>query len=145
MNYRCNVIDPEQEALGFGAYHTVELNGVFGPNNTDGAPPKTYRATNAPIVPITMAYWSSFVKSLDPNKMKLADTTNWKPWAIEGRRRLRFHTNDMGMEAMNATQNARCDMLGPVSSPRPCAWAIPAMHPSCAWNAAWLGKLALVG
>lgn len=129
-NYRYNVIDPEQEELGFGAYHTVELNGVFGPNNTDGAPPKSYRTTNAPIVPITMAYWSSFVKTLDPNKMKLPNTPDWQPWTVEGRERLRFQTEDMGMETMNATQNARCDMLDPVSLPR------SAMHPLCAGDAA---------
>ncbi|KAK8099805.1 hypothetical protein PG999_010179 [Apiospora kogelbergensis] len=113
-NYRYAVRDPEQEALGFGAYHTVELNGVFGPDNTDGAPPKSYRTTNAAIVPITMAYWAGFVRTLDPNAARVAGTPEWKPWTAEGRERLRFETGAMGMENMNDTQKANCDMLDPM-------------------------------
>ncbi|KAK8004645.1 hypothetical protein PG989_004364 [Apiospora arundinis] len=113
-SYRYAVRDPEQDALGFGAYHTVELNGVFGPNNTDGAPPKSYRTTNAAIVPINMAYWASFVRTLDPNAMRAPGTPEWKPWTVEGRERLRFQTEDMGMETMNDTQKANCDMFAPM-------------------------------
>jgi len=112
FNYRYAVLDPEQERLGFGAYHTVELNGVFGPNNTDGNPPKSYRTTNAGIVPITMAYWTSFVRALDPNEFKLPGTPDWTAWAgPEGRQRLRFQTNNTAMETMNETQTANCEML----------------------------------
>ncbi|KAK8033998.1 triacylglycerol [Apiospora rasikravindrae] len=113
-NYRYAVRDPEQDALGFGAYHTVELNGVFGPDNTDGAPPKSYCTSNAAIVPITMAYWASFIKTLDPNAARAAGTPEWKPWTVEGRERLRFETETMGMETMNDTQKANCDMFGPM-------------------------------
>ncbi|KAK8065063.1 hypothetical protein PG997_011810 [Apiospora hydei] len=115
-SYRYAVRDPEQDALGFGAYHTVELNGVFGPNNTDGAPPKSYRAgeSNAGIVPVTMAYWASFVQTLDPNAMRATGAPEWRPWTVAGRERLRFETADMGMEAMNDTQRANCDMFGPM-------------------------------
>lgn len=114
-SYRYAVRDPEQDALGFGAYHTVELNGVFGPDNTDGAPPKSYRTSNAPIVPITMAYWASFVKTLDPNQARAAGAPEWKPWTVAGRERLRFETGaGMGMERMNDTQKANCDMFAPM-------------------------------
>ncbi|KAK8064298.1 triacylglycerol [Apiospora saccharicola] len=117
FSYRYAVRDPEQDALGFGAYHTVELNGVFGPDNTDGAPPKSYRAgqINAPIVPVTMAYWASFVKTLDPNAARAAGSPEWKPWTVAGRERLRFETGaGMGMESMNDTQKANCDMFAPM-------------------------------
>ncbi|KAK7963359.1 triacylglycerol [Apiospora saccharicola] len=117
FSYRYAVRDPEQDALGFGAYHTVELNGVFGPDNTDGAPPKSYRAgqVNAPIVPVTMAYWASFVKTLDPNAARAAGSPEWKPWTVAGRERLRFETGaGMGMESMNDTQKANCDMFAPM-------------------------------
>jgi len=116
-NYRYAVIDQEQEALGFGAYHTVELNGVFGPNNTDGAPPKSYLAgqQNAAIVPVTMAYWTSFIKTLDPNAMRMPGTPEWTVWTgTEGRQRLRFQTNSTVMETMNDTQRANCEMWDPM-------------------------------
>ncbi|KAK8013100.1 carboxylesterase [Apiospora marii] len=114
-SYRYAVRDPEQDALGFGAYHTVELNGVFGPDNTDGAPPKSYRTSNAPIVPVTMAYWASFVKTRDPNPARLAGSPEWTPWTVGGRERLRFETGaGMGMESMNDTQRANCDMFAPM-------------------------------
>ena len=114
-NYRYAVLDPEQEALGFGAYHTVELNGVFGPNNTDGAPPKSYFTGNAAIVPITMAYWTSFVKTLDPNAHKIPGTPDWLPWlGPDDRSRLRFQTNNTLMEKMNDTQRGNCEMFDPM-------------------------------
>ncbi|KAH8882565.1 carboxylesterase [Thozetella sp. PMI_491] len=114
-NYRYAVLDPEQETLGFGAYHTVELNGVFGPNNTDGAPPKSYFTSNAAIVPITMAYWTSFVKTLSPNEQKIPGTPDWLPWTgPDDRSRLRFQTNNTLMEKMNETQKANCEMFDPM-------------------------------
>jgi len=115
FNYRYAVLDPEQEELGFGAYHVVELNGVFGPNNTDGFPPTSYATTNAPIVGITMAYWTSFVRSLDPNNLKLEGTPDWAAWSgPQGRQRLRFQTDNMGMESMNDTQADNCQMFDPM-------------------------------
>ncbi|KJR88297.1 triacylglycerol lipase [Sporothrix schenckii 1099-18] len=117
FNYRFAVRDEEQERLGFGSYHTVELNAVFGPNNTDGNPPKSYREgqSNAAIVPATMAYWTSFIKALDPNDLKLAGMPDWTAWAgPEGRQRLRFQTNATGLEVMPDDQVANCEMLEPM-------------------------------
>jgi carboxylesterase type B len=114
-NYRYGVLDDEQEALGFGAYHTVELNGVFGPENTDGAPPESYATTNAPIVPLTMAYWASFVRTLDPNGAGiLGDMPAWDPWTVQSRQRLLFQTDNTVMEMMPDSQSANCQMLGPM-------------------------------
>ncbi|KAK2008347.1 carboxylesterase [Colletotrichum eremochloae] len=115
FNYRYGVLDEEQEALGFGAYHTVELNGVFGPNNTDGAPPKSYSTTNAPIVPLTMAYWASFVRTLDPNTAAIMpDMPEWKAWTVDGKERLLFQNNTGTMESMPAAQQDNCAMLAPM-------------------------------
>lgn len=114
-NYRYGVLDPEQESLGFGAYHTVELNGVFGPNNTDGAPPKSYATTNAAIVPLTMAYWASFVRTLDPNAAALLPgMPQWRPWTVQGRERLLFQTNNTKMETMSDSQKENCLTLDPM-------------------------------
>ncbi|KAK2061522.1 carboxylesterase [Colletotrichum caudatum] len=114
-NYRYGVLDEEQEALGFGAYHTVELNGVFGPNNTDGAPPKSYSTTNAPIVPLTQAYWASFVRTLDPNAARIMPgMPEWGAWAADAPRRLLFQNNTGTMEPMPAAQQDNCAMLAPM-------------------------------
>jgi hypothetical protein len=40
--YHYDVIDPCDAADGNYIYHAVELNTIWGPNNTDGAPPPTY-------------------------------------------------------------------------------------------------------
>ncbi|KAK1701531.1 carboxylesterase [Colletotrichum godetiae] len=115
FNYRYGPLDDEQEAQGFGAYHTVELNGVFGPNNTDGAPPKSYSTTNAPIVPLTQAYWASFVRSLDPNAAKIqAGMPEWQAWTVDGKQRLLFQNNTGTMEGMPASQQDNCAMLAPM-------------------------------
>ncbi|KXH49403.1 carboxylesterase [Colletotrichum nymphaeae SA-01] len=115
FNYRYGPLDDEQEAQGFGAYHTVELNGVFGPNNTDGAPPKSYSTTNAPIVPLTQAYWASFVRSLDPNAAKIqAGMPQWAAWTVDGKQRLLFQNNTGTMEGMPAAQQDNCAMLAPM-------------------------------
>ncbi|KAF2122381.1 para-nitrobenzyl esterase [Lophiotrema nucula] len=112
-NYHYKVEDPEQEAEGIGAYHTVELNAVWGPNNTDGNPPKSYYTTNAPVVPLVRSYWTSFVKHLDPNKERLEGAPVWKQWDEE-RARIRFRTNDTAMEAMSQSQNNKCEILDPL-------------------------------
>ncbi|GKT62252.1 para-nitrobenzyl esterase [Colletotrichum tofieldiae] len=115
FNYRYGPLDEEQEAQGFGAYHTVELNGVFGPSNTDGAPPKSYSTTNAPIVPLTQAYWASFVHTLDPNAAKIqANLPEWKAWTVDGKQRLLFQNNTGTMEGMPAAQQDNCAMLAPM-------------------------------
>lgn len=114
-NYRYAVLDPEDEADGFGAWHTVELNSVFGPNNTDGAPPSSYFTSNAPIVPLTMSYWASFIKTLDPNRLRLDGAPEWTPWTgNQGRQRLRFRTNDTSMETMDEAQMQNCEMVNPM-------------------------------
>ncbi|KLU82420.1 para-nitrobenzyl esterase [Magnaporthiopsis poae ATCC 64411] len=114
FNYNFAVRDEEQERLGFGSYHTVELNAVFGPNNTDGAPPKSYSNENKAIVPITMAYWASFVRSLDPNKFRAAGTPEWKPWTgPDTRERLLFQTDKMAMETMPPEQPLRRLTISP--------------------------------
>lgn len=113
--YRFGPRDEEQEALGFGAYHTVEMYAVFGPRNTDGDPPESYLTANAPVVGTTMAYWASFVRSLDPNVGREDGAPEWKAWGgAESRERLHIKTGETGMEGMPEEQRKRCAMLGPM-------------------------------
>ncbi|KAI0026195.1 hypothetical protein F4780DRAFT_774392 [Xylariomycetidae sp. FL0641] len=70
--------------------HTVA---VFGPANSDGAPPppRSYLlcGEGPPVVPLLMAYWAGF--------------------------RLRFAAdNDTGMEAMDRAQALCCELVAPM-------------------------------
>ncbi|KAK7180473.1 carboxylesterase [Paraphaeosphaeria sporulosa] len=74
------VPDPEDEASGSGAYHTVEKHAIWGPNNTDGNPPKSYRpgGVNAGVVPLMQGYVTSFVRWLDPNVGRAEGAPRWE-------------------------------------------------------------------
>ncbi|KAF2450952.1 alpha/beta-hydrolase [Karstenula rhodostoma CBS 690.94] len=72
--------DPEDEASGVRAYHTVELHAIWGPNNTDGHPAKSYLpgGVNAGVVPLMRHYVASFVRWLDPNVGRLEGAPRWE-------------------------------------------------------------------
>ncbi|KAF2658155.1 carboxylesterase [Lophiostoma macrostomum CBS 122681] len=115
--YNYAVLDPENEAKGYGAYHTVEIHATWGPNNTDGNPPKSYlpSSSNAPIVSTIQHYWISFIAHLDPNTARLASAPAWGPWnagADVAGQRLFVRTNETRMQDMPAEQVRRCEALG---------------------------------
>ncbi|KAK3112677.1 hypothetical protein LTR53_010795 [Teratosphaeriaceae sp. CCFEE 6253] len=116
-NYRWNVIDPESNANGYGVSHTIELNAIFGPNNTGGGAPASYYPTgvNGPIVPVIQGYWTSFIRCYDPNTHRLPGTPVWEAWTSDNEfQRLRFQTNATQMEAVPADQQARCAYLASI-------------------------------
>ncbi|TEA10748.1 Para-nitrobenzyl esterase [Colletotrichum sidae] len=115
-NYRYAVLDPKDEADGFGAYHTVNTYAFWGPSRTDGTPPASYNTTNAPVVSQFRRYWVSFVRSLDPNTDRERGAAEWEPYTgPEGRERLFVQTNNTKMERMSTAQALRCDVVTPVS------------------------------
>lgn len=93
-HYRWNVEDPAQVAAGEGVPHTVELNAIFGPSNTQGNAPDSYypNGTNAHAVPVVQAYWTSFIRSFDPNTYRLGGTVEWLPWDEGSQQRILFDT-----------------------------------------------------
>lgn len=97
-NYRYNVRDPSQIAAGLGVPHTSESTAIFGVGYAGSSLP-SYSTINAPIIPVVMNYWLSFVQTLNPNTLKYGSAPYWKPWGGEGaRRRLKFETNATMME-----------------------------------------------
>ncbi|GME64877.1 Carboxylesterase type B [Neofusicoccum parvum] len=111
--YRYAVRDAADEAAGYGAWHVVNMYAIFGPLNTDGGPPASYLAngTNAAAVPLTRAYWTSFVKNRDPNTDRAAGAPEWAPWSVGGRERLHIETGASRMEAMSVAQSKRCEAV----------------------------------
>ncbi|KAK8125311.1 triacylglycerol lipase-like protein [Apiospora kogelbergensis] len=105
--YRYNVADAVNAALGIGVPHLFESFAIFGPDNVPGAP-ESYYTYNAPMVPLVMDYWISFVRALDPNPFRSPDAPSWEQWGA-GKRRLLLETGKTAMESTPQEQRARCD------------------------------------
>lgn len=122
-HYHYDVLDPRDQASGNRVYHTVELNAIWGPNNTDGSPPPSYyipneKGGNAGAVPVMQSYWISFILTLDPNTLRRKDLAGWEPWTLATRRRLLFHNNGTMMESMTDAEKARCKVVMPWAKAR---------------------------
>jgi len=113
--YRWNVEDQKQMDLGIGVPHTVELAAIFSPYSIPGKPaPASYLAngTNAHAVPVTQAYWASFIKTFDPNKGRCCGAAEWKSWSESGQQRLLFNSGgETRMETIDGGLKERCRYL----------------------------------
>jgi carboxylesterase type B len=97
--------------------HTIEVNAIWGPNNTGGGAPASYYQgqVNGPIVPIVQGYWTSFIRCYDPNTHRLPGTPVWEAWTTDNSyQRLKFETNSTYMEAVPADQQSRCAYLASI-------------------------------
>ncbi|KJX94835.1 triacylglycerol lipase like protein [Zymoseptoria brevis] len=112
-NYRWDVIDPPANASGVGVAHTVEVNAIFGPENVNGGAPASYKegGVNNAIVDVAQAYWTSFVRTRNPNTYRKAGTPMWEQWPSGEDRRLDFQTNATRMETVDEGQRERCEYL----------------------------------
>lgn len=109
-NYNWNVQIPEDTALGLGVPHTTETAAIFGwpysANETSYAP----GGLNAPMVPITMDYFISFVTMLNPNTRKNAAAPTWDAWGTGATgNRLKFQLNATVMEPIPDDLQQRCE------------------------------------
>ncbi|KAJ5675840.1 Carboxylesterase type B [Penicillium macrosclerotiorum] len=112
-NYHYAVVDPSSEAEGTGTSHTVEVNAIWGPSHVSGVPPSSYWTTNAGIVPVMQGYWTSFVRSLNPNTHRYASSPEWKTWGTgdDAYKRIFIRTNQTRMERVPQKQQERCKYL----------------------------------
>ncbi|KAI1346036.1 vacuolar triacylglycerol lipase [Xylaria sp. FL0043] len=110
-SYRYNVEDPTQVAQGLGVPHTVEVNAIFGPDNVPGAPASYFPGgVNAAVVPVIQAYWTSFIRSFDPNKYRLNGSAHWDVWKDSKQDRLLFETGGKTkMEVVDDAMQAKCN------------------------------------
>ncbi|KAJ7766182.1 carboxylesterase estA [Mycena metata] len=107
-NYRFSVVQANDAAGGLGVPHTSELPAIFGPASIPGQSTSTFATTNAPIVPVVMNYWISFIRSLDPNPHRFAGTPEWVQFDGTSQRRLKFVLNDTHVEEIPADEDTRC-------------------------------------
>lgn len=115
-NYRYAVLDPQQEAEGLGTPHTVEINAIWGPENVNGGAPASYLpgGVNTGIVPIIQGYWTSFIRSYNPNTYRAAGTPEWQEWTVDGKERLLLQTSGTMMESVPQDQRERCAYLSSI-------------------------------
>lgn len=111
-NYHYDVKDPESEREGTGVSHTVEVNAIWGPEYVNGGAPESYYSSNAGIVPVMQGYWTSFIRSFDPNTHRYPGTPKWGTWDEgDGFQRLYIRTNQTRMERVPQGQRERCEYL----------------------------------
>ncbi|KAK1768319.1 Alpha/Beta hydrolase protein [Phialemonium atrogriseum] len=143
--YRYDVRDADNAAAGLGVPHIFEAAAVFGPGpggvGAAGPAAAGYGTYNAPIVPVVMDYFISFVRALDPNPFRDGGAPRWEGWwsgcgggwlgdgdggwADDGLwrrgprrswRRLVIDTGNTRMEDVPAEQVDRCDFWASLAS-----------------------------
>jgi len=119
-HYRFNVRDPGLISQGLGVPHTVEIAAIWGPEHVHSCP-SSFRAggTNAWVVPLIQSYWTSFIRTLDPNVYRLEVAPIWEPFtSVAGaaaddqatpQNRLLFNTSDTtDMEVVDTAKRGAC-------------------------------------
>ncbi|KAL9050969.1 MAG: hypothetical protein Q9162_006320 [Coniocarpon cinnabarinum] len=116
-NYLYNVSDPTDIARGLGVPHTTEVNAVFGPTNIfGGGAPQSYEAggVNEGIVSLMQGYWTSFIRTLDPNTLKKDGAATWEAYEAQTGKRIVLAGaggEDSESLAVDALARERCEFL----------------------------------
>lgn len=112
-NYRYAVEDPDDMESGLGVPHVVEIHAIFGPGYDGGGAPDSYSGSNAPIIPIMQAYWTSFIRDYNPNTYRDPSSIEWGQWGTDGR--IFIKTDDLRMEELDDVQAEKCEYLGEIA------------------------------
>jgi carboxylesterase type B len=93
-SYLWNVEDPALMREGLGVPHTVETDALLGTQYGKEGAPESYKpgGINEMASPIMQGYWTSFIRSLDPNKHRYPGTAEWRNWETGSPRRIVFGT-----------------------------------------------------
>lgn len=115
FNYRYNVEDAKAIRAGFGVAHVVEVDAIWGEGGPDSYQKK---GANAEVIPLMQGYWLSFIRTFDPNALRMPGSPRWDEWTATGdgsgqMKRLlvqggKEHTI---METVDPAQASRCDVL----------------------------------
>ncbi|KAI8962112.1 alpha/beta-hydrolase [Daldinia sp. FL1419] len=119
FNYRYNVEDPDEIAQGYGVPHTIELAAIWGPEYISGTPPASYTGDgiNVPVIPIIQAYWTSFIRTFDPNTHRHPDSVHWERWDPDKQNRLLFETGgNATMEIVAGDKQKSCKYFASIGA-----------------------------
>lgn len=110
-SYHNNIYDELYASFGFGTPHGYEEAAIFGPDNTNNpgryTSPESFYTYNAPLVPVIMKYWISFVRTLSPNDYRDGDAPEWQDWS-ESQSKLLIELDNLHMEGITESQFERC-------------------------------------
>ncbi|KAI1498987.1 Alpha/Beta hydrolase protein [Biscogniauxia marginata] len=107
--YRYNILDETPGGLadqGLFTPHTSELYAIWGKNNTDGGDPGCLELEiSDPLscvagARIVQAYFISFMRTLDPNTLRLPGSPEWTSWSIAQPNRLVMDNHQASLERM---------------------------------------------
>ncbi|KFY18744.1 hypothetical protein V491_04715 [Pseudogymnoascus sp. VKM F-3775] len=116
-NYRYNVEDSVSQANGLGVSHTIEVNAIFGPEYSRGGAPASYYTINKNAVPLMQGYWTSFIRTYDPNVFRMKGSPMWEQWGGgKGMNRIRLETNTTEMEVVDALTQTRCAFFSSIGA-----------------------------
>ncbi|KAG4437930.1 hypothetical protein IFR05_006600 [Cadophora sp. M221] len=107
-NYRWDVLSPSNAASGLGVTHAVTTASIWG----------TSTAPDSALTPTIQAYWTSFIRSKDPNTYKLATAPKWETFGTADFKRVLF-ANDVkkvAMESVPVDQMTRCKYLSEIGA-----------------------------
>jgi carboxylesterase type B len=95
---------------GLGVTHCDELNSIW---NIAKQEPEVS------LNPMIQAYWASFIRTQDPNTLKLASAPEWERLDSVGLQRIHFVADpaNVSMEAVPADYYARCNVLTTLGGP----------------------------
>lgn len=102
------MLSTNNAANGLGVTHTAEVQSIWG---TSDAP------DNA-LIPTIQAYWTSFIRTKNPNTYKLKSASEWTTFNATGMGRIHFPNDPLNvtMETVPTDQRARCaffNSIGP--------------------------------
>lgn len=109
MPFRFNVLTPAEISAGLGVSHTSELVNVFGPGNTPaGSSTSTFDFDDISLTPILQAYYTGFVRALNPNAHPVKGSIFWPQFNSASNRRILLQVNATTVETVPKSQLERC-------------------------------------
>ena len=112
-NWRYNIATPEQKKDLNLVAHGSEMPAIWGPQYQGPSGPAEMLETNATdTVTAMQGYWLSFIKTLDPNRLKPDVAPTWDTW--NGTNRILFDFNGTSMEIIDDSQIERCGYLSQI-------------------------------
>lgn len=109
-NYHYAVTDDGAENSGYGTQHTIEVNAIWGPEYVSSPAPASYSTNNSAIIPVMQGYWTSFIRSYNPNTHRARGSPEWNTWGDESNR-IYIRTGETKMETVPDAQSKRCKYL----------------------------------
>lgn len=107
-NYHWDVLSAANAASGLGVTHAVTTGSIWGMSS----------APDSALIPTIQAYWTSFIRSKDPNTYKLAASPRWETFGTVDLRRVLFPNDPkkVRMESVPADQRVRCAYLSGIAA-----------------------------